>query len=93
MVALEILLGDKASSDIMGLGELLRNRCAYLIGKTHDQRQDILKDFKQIYEIRSKIVHRGKSKLTFNERGLFMNLQWLCRRVIQEEIELLKANA
>lgn len=93
MVALEILLGDKASSDMVGLGELLRNRCAYLIGKTHDQRKDLLDDFKKIYDIRSKIVHRGKSKLTLHERSLFRKLQWICRRVIQEEIELLKANA
>ncbi len=93
MVSLEILLGDKASSDMIGLGELLRNRCAYLIGKTHDQRNDILSDFKEIYDIRSKIVHRGKSKLTVKERGLFWKLQWYCRRVINEEIVLLKKNA
>ncbi len=93
IVSLEILLGDKASSDVVGLGELLRNRCAYLIGKTHDQRKDILDNFKKIYDIRSKIVHRGKSKLTLEERGLFKTLQWICRRVIQEEITLLKANA
>jgi len=49
MVALEILLGDRASSDVVGLGELLRNRCAYLIGKTHDQRTVLLDDFKKIY--------------------------------------------
>lgn len=92
MVALEILLGDKATSDVIGLGELLRNRCAYLIGVTHDQRQDILDGFKEIYDIRSKIIHRGKSRLTMDERTLFRNLQWICRRVIQEEIELLKKN-
>ena len=28
-VVLEILLGDKSKSDIIGIGELLRNRCAY----------------------------------------------------------------
>ena len=92
MVALEILLGDKATSDVIGLGELLRNRCAYLIGVTHDQRQDILDGFKEIYDIRSKIIHRGKSRLTMDERTLFRKLQWICRRVIQEEIELLKKN-
>jgi hypothetical protein len=63
-VALEILLGDKHVSDVMGLGELLRNRCAYLIGKTHSQRDEILNDFRKIYEVRSKIVHRGKDRLT-----------------------------
>ncbi len=89
MVSLEILLGDKATSDVVGLNELLRNRCAYLIGKDYEQREKILEDFKEIYDIRSKIVHRGKSKLKFRERAMFGQLQWLCRRVIQEEIELI----
>lgn len=86
-VALEILLGDKKVSDLIGLGELLRNRCAYLIGKTHAQRDEILKDFKKIYDIRSRIVHRGKDRLKQNERRLFNTLQWMVNRVIQEEIE------
>lgn len=88
-VALEILLGEKQISDLMGLGELLRNRCAYLIGKTHQQREKVLNDFKKIYDVRSKIVHRGKSKLNADERVLFSQLQWMCRRVIQEEMDLL----
>lgn len=92
-VSLEILLGDKSVSDLMGLGELLRNRCAYLIGNTHSQREEILDDFKKIYDIRSKIVHRGKSQLSRYERGLFHKLQWMTNRVIQEEIELIGKNA
>ncbi|MEA1995862.1 MAG: HEPN domain-containing protein [Campylobacterota bacterium] len=88
-VVLEILLGEKSMSDVMGLGELLRNRCAYLIGKSHKEREKILSDFKKIYDIRSKIVHRGKDRLNFEERFLFSNLQWMCRRVIQEEVNLL----
>jgi len=91
-IALEILLGDKAISDLIGLGELLGNRCAYLIGSSNKERDKILKDFRQIYNIRSSIVHRGKSKLTESERYLFINLQWMCRRVIFEEIKLLKAD-
>jgi len=89
-VVMEILLGEKAVSDLMGLGELLRNRCAYLIGKSHKQRQELLDDFREIYDVRSKIVHRGKSRLNLHERSLFSKLQWMCRRVIYEEIELLK---
>ncbi|MFC1684768.1 hypothetical protein ACFL0R_04770 [Pseudomonadota bacterium] len=92
-VALEILLGEKAISDLMGLGELLRNRCAYLIGKNHQQREEVLQDFKKIYDIRSKIVHRGKSRLSRNDRELFYKLQWMVNRVIQEEIELVGKNA
>jgi hypothetical protein len=88
-VAMEILLGEKAKSDIIGIGELLRNRCAYLIGKSHSQREEILEDFARIYDVRSKIVHRGKSRLTADERSLFWKLQWLCQRVITEEIKLI----
>lgn len=92
MIVLEILLGEKDRSDEIGLGELLRNRCAYLIGKTHKQRPEILRDFNRIYAVRSLIVHRGKSRLTPDERSLFHNLRWMCRRVIQEELTLLKAD-
>lgn len=89
-VVLEILLGDKAVSDLMGLGELLRNRCAYLISSTTQERERILRDFKAIYEVRSSIVHAGKTRLNMNERHLFSRLQWMCRRVIQKEVELLE---
>ena len=92
MVCLEILLGDKASSDVIGLGELLRNRCAYMVGKTPTQREEILRDFSEIYKVRSQIVHRGKSVLRNRERALFYQLRWLCSRVLQEEIDLLIAD-
>lgn len=86
-VAMEIMLGEE--SDVIGIGELLRNRCAYLIGKTYRQREEILENFKRIYDIRSRIVHRGKSRLNIDELFLFRHLQWMCRRVICEEIELI----
>lgn len=88
-VAMEILLGEEGKSDVIGIGELLRNRCAYLIGTSHSQREAILKDFGKIYEIRSKIVHRGKSKLNAEEHELFQKLRWMCRRVIAEELKLI----
>jgi hypothetical protein len=88
-VALEILLGEEVKSDILGIGELLGNRCAYLIGKTHSQRKGILDDFKKSYDVRSRIVHRGKSRLALDERALFSKLQWMCKRVITEEIRLI----
>lgn len=88
-VAMEILLGEEGKSDVIGIGELLRNRCAYLIGRSHSQRERILKDFGKIYDVRSKIVHRGKSKLNAEEYHLFQNLRWMCRRVIAEELKLI----
>ncbi|ALL66806.1 hypothetical protein K788_0003050 [Paraburkholderia caribensis MBA4] len=88
-VVVEILLGDKAVSDQTGLGELLANRCAYLIANSHSMRNEILEVFRKINDVRSKIVHRGKSQLTKSERYLFFRLRWICSRIIQEEVRLI----
>jgi hypothetical protein len=92
MVVLEILLGGNESTDKMGLGELLRNRCAYLIAESHQERSSLMADFREIYRVRSEIVHTGKSRLTPHERSLFHRLRWMCRRVIQGELVLLEAD-
>lgn len=88
-ITLEILLGDKSESDKVGLGSLLKNRCAYLLGKTSEERNIILSEFEEIYDIRSKIVHRGHPKLTNYERGLLHKVRNLAKRVIIKELELL----
>jgi len=93
MVVLEILLGDKATSDEIGLGQLLRNRCAYLIGNGHEDREKLLRTFEDIYRIRSQIVHAGKHRLTREERVLFHQLHMICHRVLQKEVALLVADA
>jgi len=92
-VALEILFGDKAISDVVGLGELLGNRVAYLIGTTRQQREEVLKDFRRIYETRSRIVHRGHNLLSAQERSDLYTLRWMCSRAILRELELAKADA
>jgi hypothetical protein len=88
MVVLEILLGDKATSDQTGLSVLLRNRCAYLIGDSQDNRAFVLDLFEQIYRVRSEIVHGGKHILSVRESILFDRLRWLCRKVISKEVDL-----
>lgn len=90
MVCLEIILGDASLLGEITLGELLRNRCAYLIGKTSVQRSEILRDFKEIYDVRSHIVHRGKSRMSAREREHYGKLVWYCKRCIQEELKLLE---
>jgi hypothetical protein len=88
MVVLEILFGDEKPNDKIGLGELLRNRCAYAIGRGAADRAVIINRFKAIYDIRSQIVHRGKSRLSANERALFQDLRDYCRRAIVHEVRL-----
>lgn len=88
-VALEILLGDEKANDGIGLTELLRNRCAYLVADNQEERGQIKKKFTEIYAVRSKIVHAGKNRLTFKESMLLSELQLLGHRVIAKEIEML----
>ena len=85
-------IGDKAVSDDVGLGKLLSSRCAYLIGTSHQERADVLRDFQEVYRVRSQIIHAGKHRLDSAEHGLLNKLRWMGRRVIQEEVRLLAAD-
>jgi hypothetical protein len=87
-ICLEILLGDKKVTDIIGIMELLRNRCAYLIGESRSEREQILNDFNEIYRTRSNIVHSGQNTLTRLERRSLYKLRRLCARVIRKETSL-----
>jgi Apea-like HEPN len=87
-ICLEILLGDKKLTDIIGLGKLMSNRCAYLISTTQKERDEVLAQFDGIYKTRSSIVHSGKDRLTNTERETLFTLRLLCSRVLRKEIEL-----
>lgn len=91
MIVLEILLGEREVSDKVGIIELIANRFAYLIGTTHSQRKDYIDHLRQIYRVRSQIVHSGKHRLSFQERVLFATLKWMGKRALDKEIRLLKA--
>lgn len=86
MIAVEILFGEKATSDIIGIGQLIANRCAYLIGKTVTERERIIADIGRIYDTRSAIVHRGKETLSTAERTDLFKLKRLCRQAIRQEL-------
>ena len=91
MTCLEILLGEKADISKISLGELLSNRLAYLIGKSHNDRAEILSEFKKIYGTRSSILHHGKHRLTGDERGQILKLRKFCERAIEAEVRLILA--
>jgi len=88
MIAMEVLLGRKESQKI-GIGELLSSRCGYLIGKNHEDRDQVIEIVKDIYDVRSDIVHRGKNTLSTDEKELFYRLRWLSSRIILKEMMLL----
>jgi len=88
-VALETLLGDHLQSEKVGVGALLGNRCAYLIAESLDERRELLKAFSEIYDVRSKIVHRGQSSLSHEDQYRLSQLQRICGRVILHETRLI----
>ncbi|WP_217490853.1 HEPN domain-containing protein, partial [Xanthomonas graminis] len=92
-VAIEILLGDEEVDANIGLTSLMANRCAYLIAQTPQARSNLLKSFREIYKVRSKIVHRGKSRLNQKEVQLFHMLQTITQVVINKEQQLLERAA
>lgn len=86
MVSMEILLeGDYKDT---GVGAMLRNRCAFLIGTSDKDRETILSQLTQIYTVRSSILHTGKDQLTREEKRLLYSLRHLTSRVIRKELEL-----
>lgn len=89
-VAMEILLGDQKPPEDIGLTSLMATRCAYLIGHTPEARQDLEKNFREIYRLRSKIVHTGQSRLSPSEQDLLVHLRILCAAVIRAELRLLR---
>lgn len=89
-VAVEILLGDDEVDPNVGLTTLMANRCAYLIAKTPAARTNLLNLFRDIYKVRSKIVHRGKARLNSEEMNLFHYLQTILISVIDIEQKALE---
>lgn len=85
-IAIEVLLGDRSASEGVGLGNLLGNRCAFLLGESLKERQEILQLFSKIYSLRSLIVHEGKHKLEPGESRTVGAAVRLCGRIIAKEL-------
>lgn len=83
-MGLEALLGD--NSNEAGLTLTLTDRCAYLIGKGMTERSEIKKDFKAIYQLRSKLVHGRVNKISPKDRVLCGKATKYLKRAIQKEL-------
>lgn len=87
MIAIESLLGDRRTSEKTGLGDLLANRTAYILGKNKKERDAIIEKFKSIYKLRSAIVHSGTHRVAPRERAILAEARTLCQRVISKEMQ------
>lgn len=61
-IGLEALLTDQVEG--IGITEQLADRCAYLMSKTSNERENIRKKIREIYKLRSKIVHGAVAGLS-----------------------------
>jgi hypothetical protein len=90
-IGLEALLGEKVDKDDP-LTARLADRCAYLLGKTHRDREQIRERFKVMYRVRSKLVHGRSARLSLFDASQLTFARNTLEAVITEEARrLLKA--
>jgi hypothetical protein len=92
-IAIEVILGDRETADGVGLTKLLGNRCAYMLGQSSKERDDIQKTFVELYKLRSAIVHSGKHRADQEEVRVVNEATKLCGRIIAHEIKALEREA
>jgi len=87
-ISIEVMLGDRDAAEGLGLTKLLANRCAYLLGKSANERISIMDEFKQIYDIRSQVVHAGLHQTDRKAAEASLKARELAARIINNELKL-----
>ena len=86
VIAIESLLGDPKEEG--RITERLSDRCAYLLADNPKERKTIKKSFKDIYKIRSAIIHRRSTRIQEENSRFLIEARKLTERLIRKEIEL-----
>jgi Apea-like HEPN len=100
VVVIEILMGKSDPSDKTKqrgqeneapppVTELLSSRCAYSLGESIEEREALMRDFKRIYNLRSRIVHSGRRRIEPKDRSLIRRLNEICFRILMHEMSLM----
>jgi hypothetical protein len=87
-IAIEVLLGDREASDRIGLSKLMANRCAYSLGQSHSERQQLHDFFINFYKVRSDIVHSGRLGITKAEKQVVTRGISLAARLLRNEASM-----
>lgn len=87
-IAVEVLLGDRETSDRIGLSKLMANRCAYALSSTFSERKEISDFFVKWYKVRSEIVHSGRMRISGEENKVVKRGTQLASRVLLHEIKV-----
>lgn len=82
-IGIEALLGDDDQE--RGLTALLADRCSFLLGTTSSQRTAIASQFRQIYRVRSQLVHGRRKRISLDERATLWALSGILDDVLRRE--------
>lgn len=90
VTVLETLLGEPevAKKGDVSITEVLRSRCAFLLGQSTSERDDLRALIGRIYDVRSRIVHDGQHHLSAPQRELLQDLRLLCGQVLLREAQV-----
>lgn len=85
--AIEALLGS--GNEQTSISYRLSDRISFLIARNVIERENIRKEFVETYNLRSDIIHKGKSKLSAEERKFLNFLRQSLEKALRKEIVLL----
>jgi len=86
-IGLEALIGDDSKDE--PLTARLADRCAYLLGKGHKDRARIRERFKDMYDVRSKLIHGRSPRLNLPDSEQLHFAQTVLGDVITTEANAL----
>jgi hypothetical protein len=84
-IGLEAAIAEQ--SEEVGITEQLADRCAFLLNKTSTARMETRNSMRDIYKLRSKLVHGAASGLTSSERVLAREAEKILKAVLNTELE------
>lgn len=88
-IGLEAILGEDTGEE--PLTATLADRCAYLLGKDPEKRKKIREKFKELYRLRSKVVHGRAVRLKHNEVNYLHWAKAVLDDLIKKEISCIES--
>ncbi len=88
-IGLEAVLGEDSGRE--SLTETLADRCAYLLGNSIENRKRIREKFRELYRLRSNLVHGRSITLKDKEKEFLRWGRLVLTRIILREISNLKS--
>ncbi|WP_462181564.1 hypothetical protein [Pseudoalteromonas gelatinilytica] len=83
-IGLESLLGDERQD--APLSYTLADRCAYLIATSFEDREKIRSSFREMYRVRSKLVHGTSRNITESEFKHYLSARHFLNEAISNEL-------